>query len=274
MSKNIQTAKKVSNKKGNKSANSTPVNVTEMMKQLPEQCFIMVGDNEHFYYGLPFVGVQFRNILDFLGLSYRKTRRFGETVYEYWDPNCEEYEEKSLPLYFNSYGNYKTAVKLKDKAPTDWMWNAAQKAAENVRQAMRYYKTYGFAKNVLNGHTCGVILTEKIIHDQDIQWRDDKIRVFSYAVDGKRSLIMFFDLNKIENMKNSIPDPVVKDEDGNTKVIRGQLSLILDLPKALEEYVGHIIGKDHARIEFMERSLKVKKIWIAKQSESPWRFAW
>lgn len=250
-----------SGKRITKSSKSSKDMISNVVSQLPQECFVMSGD-KNIYRGsteLPYVEINQRPVLDALGIPYERANIGDRQVYVYWDPNYEIYEERVLPLYFKGpKGGFKTAVKVKGQVPSAEMWNAATKLKEEAilgSGILRYYEQkYCFAKKILHGNPCGVVLTAKIIHE-DISWNGTEIKVFSYPVDNKKSLVFFFDKNKIDQMRA---------EDHKNKV---PTCLELIVPAYMDEYKSKIIGKAGARIQFMAKSMKVMGISVKSEAE-------
>lgn len=250
-----------SGKRITKSSKSSKDMISNVVSQLPQECFVMSGD-KNIYRGsteLPYVEINQRPVLDMLGIPYERANIGDRQVYIYWDPDYVSYEEKVLPLYFKApKGGFKTAIKVKGQVPTAEMRNAASRMKELAIEGsgiLRYYEQkYCFAKKILHGKPCGVVLTSKIIHE-DISWNDAEIKVFSYSVDDKRSLVFFFDKNKIDQ---------IRAEDRKNKK---PTFLELIVPAYMEEYKSRIIGKAGVRIQFMAKSMKVMGINVKSAPE-------
>ena len=226
--------------------------------QLPKECFVMAGNDRNYYQGqteLPYVNLYSRPVLDMLGLAYQKSQRNGEPVYEYWDSRCVDYEEKILPLYFKApNGSYKTAVKVKDKVPSAWMWNAAKRLQEeSVDKALRYYKKYTFARHILKGKPCAATITTKNIHN-DISWNGFDIKVFDYQISNHESLVIFFDQKKVDEIRAA-------DSTHKSAVVD------LTIPEYMKKYLGAIIGKNGSRIQYMAKTMKVSRIMLKSEDE-------
>lgn len=122
---------------------------------------------------LPYISLEYEGILEDNGIPYRASNRSGTEVWEFWDPECYEEEELTLPLYAKVFDKYQYLNKsYTGMVPTAETVQRAWKIEEEVHRKFSQYRRhleeverYEKTKRELDGNLCGMYFT----------WGDDKM---------------------------------------------------------------------------------------------------
>lgn len=200
---------------------------------------------------LPYVKKQDEAALKENQIPYRKAKRYGKDVLEYWNPECFEEEEVEAPLYARMFGKYENLGKMhKGVKPTAKMIEMANAMQEEVSQKMEAYREnkkrlalYKEAKEALgDSWTCFKEVKHKSYFKyQDIQEGEDHIKCFP-VVDAKgyyMEAVAFFNMNKVK---------------------KGG-SVWLKVPKEMK---GWVLGKKGTKIAAWAKEIGVERITLVQ----------
>lgn len=209
-------------------------------------------NRRYFYEGkntplLPITSLEYKPVLDNLGIPYKVIfDQFDVECLMYWDPDYEEYEEKSGPLYFKeSYGVYKyTGRSYSQKLPTKKMIQMAVLKELTVKEQISSYKKLLKAKMFLKDNIC-CFYTSHYLENYSVIWDNEEIRQLSFSFKTNRGTqygIALFDMAKIRLSKLDI--------------------VTLPLSEQYEKYAGLIIGREGFRVKQWCQDLGIKKIVV------------
>ncbi len=205
---------------------------------------------------LPYVDLKYEGILKSYKIPYRKVltdtismgKNTSTTVCEYWNPECFNEEEITLPLFAKVSDGFIYCERLHtEKCPTNASIEAAMKTKEFVEEEINKYEEilrqvyhYQFAKNKLDGKVATVCISTNTPYNYlyDINMNHDNfkiIRVPNYF--GYSDWVAIFDMNQVP--KNGY--------------------LTLDVPKHI---AGRVIGRSASNIKEWAKEIGVKKIQV------------
>lgn len=240
---------------------------TMTASNLPEKCWLF-SKNRYIPFGkkfpkLPYVDLEFEDILKSNGIPYRKTLKDLHSLFlselkevcEYWNPEVFEEEEFTLPLFAKlPNGSYMFCEKnYSEKVPTVETIQAAQKTEkfveqqiENYEEILREVQRYKFAKEKLADNVAVVCISSNTPYTSiyEINMNHERFTIFRpYSFRPYGGGICFSDWVAIFNMNKVVPNGCIT----------------LQVPTHI---AGFVIGKGGSNIKAWAREIGVKKIQV------------